>query len=77
MAEMAQYIQPRGRKKNDDCGKQAPEGGDKRQLESALAFQGMDAVKQMTQAWPCLGGADHVSSWFGKMKNQTLFVEWK
>ena len=45
VAEMAQHVQTRGREKDDDRGKQAPKGGDKRQLKLALAFQGMDAVK--------------------------------
>ena len=53
MAKTAQHVQSCGREKDDDRGKQAPKGGDKRQLKLALAFQGMDAVKQMTQAWPC------------------------
>jgi hypothetical protein len=34
-------------------------------LKLAFAFQGMDAVKQMTQAWPRLGVADHIFSCCG------------
>ena len=72
--ESPQCSQPRGREKDDDRGKQAPKGGDKRQLKLALAFQGMDAVKQMTQAWPCLGVADHVPSCSGN-EDQALLYE--
>ena len=74
MAKMAQHVQTRGREKNDDRGKQAPKGGNGRQLELAFAFQGMDAIKQMTQAWPHLGVADHIFSCYGN-EDQTLLVE--